>query len=86
MNRCSTCKWWGFEEVKWVNNAPEGYRKCANPKLGDYAQYIDDDKPNHNADNTRDDALISAWQEMGETITGPNFGCVHWEEKTHHDG
>lgn len=75
--RCETCKYWGDEE--WdCYDAPPGYKTCTHDKINDYGAWIDDEKP-CTPDNQCDDALVSAWREMGAAMTGPRFGCVHHE-------
>ena len=79
--RCATCKWWGDPE--WDDSHGStlaGYKTCSNSKIGDSSPWIDDNKAS-TPDNLRNDALTSAWEEMGAPLSGPRFGCIHWETK-----
>lgn len=76
MNTCETCKWWacpsaGIEMpvtpgiLSWGKSL-DGMTTCENPKL--------DELPVHGI-VTKDDSPATGF------ITGPKFGCIHWECK-----
>jgi hypothetical protein len=62
-SRCKNCIFWG-EPVEGAN-----YRKCSSPKI--VRGYGDVDVPDDGA-NVEDD---EGWGIM----TGPDFGCIHFE-------
>jgi hypothetical protein len=73
MNTCDTCKHWGQ-----IDNAPPG-------AYGDCTALLSDSSPTDNS--PPDGAYIpEACDRYGdrlqpELITGPKFGCIHWEAK-----
>lgn len=67
MNRCKTCKHWTPEEDRFENVGT-----CYHDKLAEYT----------GRGSCAPDALIYPYDEgAGHFWTGPEFGCVHHEEK-----
>ena len=67
---CKTCRWWGN---LWPDD-PDAVECCDHPKLNileteDLNQLI---MPKDN---------LMGNGEQGMTVTGPDFGCIHWEAK-----
>jgi hypothetical protein len=67
--RCKTCKWWGVNYVAPPPEFPDTdlYRHCDHEKLS-YP-------PSDGNDGAYD---VECY---GGIDTGPEFGCIHWEEK-----
>jgi hypothetical protein len=69
MNKCKGCKWWQ-EDGFWKNKT---HKRCKQEKVSGG----EDESVSH-----LDDAYIFSTDPQGETFwTGPEFGCVHWEQK-----
>lgn len=71
---CRSCKWWRTDddgEYIFGVAGGEQHKPCEHPKVGG-GSYGDSARRGHDALNSY------------ETIsTGPDFGCIHWEEKAH---
>lgn len=63
---CKTCAHWTDEG----GLSPRGYRICACPKICEPMDY-----------DGADDSLVYEYDEGGEISTGPDFGCIHHEQK-----
>lgn len=74
MNTCKTCKWWGPSYVSEYRHTPEsGFGHCDSPKiLEGYG---------HDPKTSPQDAAIIENDEGWGWATGPDFGCIHHEEK-----
>ena len=68
---CKNCKWWGSEEIY---PAFPKFRSCSNAKFIDFWTLEDED----NEDLLGDEILMPL---DGSMTIGPNFGCIHFEEK-----
>jgi len=69
MNTCKTCKFW--TDNPWGHPVPRG--SCLSPKfLYGYNIALDKIAP--------DEVLVENDEGWG-FVTGPDFGCVHHEEK-----
>jgi len=66
---CRTCRHWKPDVVQHL--PPRVDHLCSHPKLGD----------DMDVDKSAGDALWYEWAEGGGIYTGPNFGCVHHEER-----
>jgi len=69
VNTCKTCKWWKEEEQVYSDHA---HMVC------DYVDTI------HNEGSSSFEVYAEALDDSGMEIalvTGPDFGCIHWEEK-----
>ena len=76
MKRCATCKLWGTlppEETGSQRRGQDyrGFRPCGNPALRYGFDWWKGDLP-------RDGALVEDDEGWG-LLTGPDFGCVHWQ-------
>lgn len=71
MGTCSTCRWWGHgkENIVWKDETVA--RACGCPKLIDINElgYVAVTGSGFGLD-----------YPVCDLITGPNFGCVHWEK------
>lgn len=65
MNTCDTCKHW----QRRVLGDGEVEGDCAHEKLGQFAHRFDD-----GCGKTDFEPNVH-----NKTVTGPKFGCVHWE-------
>lgn len=76
MKRCKTCKWWE-RDVEHIG--PEQCRPCNSSKIGEpyhlYKRSTDKDL----------DILSYTYDEAGYILTGPDFGCVHHEDRDPRD-
>lgn len=64
LGRCQTCRWWG---------PPAAFlRACSQPKFRVGYQFADAEVPS--------DGMRVENDEGWGFVTGPDFGCVHWEE------
>lgn len=73
LGRCKDCKWWSADDAASRSFACEPIgvmRICEHPKLGDPSTVTNDA-----------DALRYEHDEGGMIETGPEFGCIHFEEK-----
>lgn len=87
MKTCKTCKWWtGTPETGEFN--PAGFRECKCPKVTSENNDPDDLVKRNNAGDEwtaeRNDICWASAHDyyQAEIVTGPNFGCIHHEEKT----
>lgn len=70
MNTCKDCKWWECVKVHGKTRIMMVWGDCTNMKL-----------------QTAFDALtwpsdgLNASDYIQAPVTGPEFGCVHWEQK-----
>ncbi len=69
MNTCKTCRWWNGEQGVAIYS--ENGKSCDNPKLNP-AQY---------SSRPVDGAEGIAMSDDTHIETGPDFGCIHHEEK-----
>lgn len=67
-SRCKNCKHWGVGDEGWV--VPAGMNHCGHPKIDD-AQVVLDGP----------DSMVILATEHAAPMTGPEFGCVHFEPK-----
>jgi hypothetical protein len=89
--RCSTCKWWGgnphildyknglcVDECQPTDSVEIPHKTCGSPKIVDTS----DGKWDQIKALPLDAAWYSDREDYGARFrTGPDFGCVHWEEK-----
>ncbi len=72
--RCKDCKYYYENTVEFVGSKitrQEGH--CSNPIIGD---------DNGNYSGCPDNGIYATCDEQrGELIVGPNFGCIHFEQK-----
>lgn len=76
--RCSTCVHWF--RGNWSNLRGLGLDenpRCNSPKIAELARGEED----YQAQKDQDDMLVYSYYEGGTFFTGPNFGCVHHEER-----
>lgn len=69
MNTCEHCRYWDEEEVpfSWTDGSPYTFlRACKNLDL--------------KCGDKEDGAFVFA-NSAHELLTGPKYGCVHWEPK-----
>jgi hypothetical protein len=67
MERCKTCKWW--KQLDWKGKEPtHSYCECPKIFMGN-GKYM----------NAPDEAEVHGGLDLGEFITGPEFGCIHHE-------
>lgn len=73
MPRCKTCLWWNCgQENEMACSQNPNFRICDNlERLGE----------SQSVDTTRNDVLQYSYDESGCIYTGPEFGCVHYEQK-----
>ncbi len=72
MNTCDTCKWWDKDAIVtepngWHGSDETGMSECKNEKL--FAGI---------------DGITSRYDAPTDGcgfLTGPKFGCIHWEAK-----
>ena len=64
MNTCKTCKWWGWRKYDPICD------------LSDTVQFPC--KSSHMAGD--DPAGMVDAEDYGGVLTGPDFGCIHYEE------
>lgn len=69
---CRHCKWWSYADV-WREDPKRKTKPCRHPSVKRGYHYRDQDIPDDGV-NVEDD-------EGWGLVTGPLFGCVHWEEK-----
>lgn len=84
MKTCSTCKWWIKREI--TQHAISKFSVCCNPSLNQDG-YNKDAGGYSGADlipGTDNHAGPDAGDNNGGVwfSTGPDFGCIHHEEKT----
>lgn len=83
MNTCDTCQWWlkepglDVEELVKQENNPRCriFHRCMCPTIG---------VRRLNRENIeREDSALPLWVDgIGVLVTGPKFGCLHWEAKS----
>lgn len=69
MNTCDTCKWWGMEQYRHVFDGDD-FKLCGNTKVNEWK-----------GSNTDPDTVCLHKSIDTSIITGPKFGCIHWEAK-----
>ena len=67
MNTCKTCQHWDEVRPLWGRNIE--LAECLSGK------FMEGD---HDYDT---DCVIYTYEEGGSFLTGPDFGCIHYEEK-----
>jgi hypothetical protein len=72
MTTCDTCKHWGPH----VNQS-----KIANPIMGACKSPAIDHQDAMGVADNPSFAFVDCPAEPGKLVTGPKFGCVHWEGK-----
>ena len=65
MPNCKTCKWW--EEEPDGGWGGDDWRDCNHKKL--------------NGNQRGSDVCVPIGWEGANIVTGPDFGCIHWEGK-----
>jgi hypothetical protein len=87
LGTCKTCRWWNRDdhETEWVrdkqDSIPIAQRRCECPKIVDMSGSSASDLPQWR-DLTSDAAGYTDREGYGAHFrTGPDFGCIHWEEK-----
>lgn len=70
MKTCDTCKWWGTEELQFVYSNQENRRLCGHTKILNGYEHADDE-----------DATDIHKSIDSSFVTGPKFGCIHYEDK-----
>lgn len=85
MNTCKDCKWWAAKAHTWIAGGTkrevyvDDYRQCGNPKLDVRSWFRRlEDSPSVFLDGA---AFGARDGRGGYFITGPDFGCIHWEQK-----
>ena len=67
LNTCKDCKWWDGLPT-------DSYNDCSHDKIYHYCPDYMERLP--------DALMVYYLEDKGGSIqTGPDFGCVHWEEK-----
>lgn len=67
LGTCKTCRWWGL----LGSHTDLPMKACSAPHLTDADDICD--HPTH--------AMIDAEEGSGKLVTGPDFGCIHHEER-----
>lgn len=81
MNRCKTCKWW---LRSYALNGFEGFYDDFHPHgaFCNHAKWVEGDNFGKNKENAyADDSMTYPSHEGLWFWTGPDFGCVHHEER-----
>ncbi len=65
--KCKTCKFWG-----WPEDSKDKYNQCLCDKLT-YMSDVGEFPPI--------DGLATYHEWDDRVFTGPEFGCIHWEER-----
>ena len=75
MSTCKTCAWWGEGRGPWWKPEMERRdRDCACPKFIILQDPGDPEATDH--------LILWDWEgQASELCTGPDFGCVHHEER-----
>lgn len=68
IGRCKACK----------HRGEDGF--CENPKVTEQDSYAHPPIDPEDSPQTAD-MLVYQYSEGGKQYVGPEFGCVHWEEK-----
>ncbi len=81
MNRCKTCKWWKCDTSKMEltynpNDAPDSRWQDRTPTR---AIPIQHECGNEHV-SSRDPSGMVDSEDYGGVFTGPDFGCIHYEE------
>ena len=84
MSTCKTCKWWNETDSR-TETGPASvdyesvailHKPCVCPKI------VDTSNENHHYAQPMDAACVSDFEGYkAELRTGPDFGCIHHEEK-----
>lgn len=88
MNTCKTCRWWRDVESESIY---ENVKVCTCPKV-EFARttYRDYDVTTPPVATANDDGHVLSGDEVAvfdgsgyfaALMPGPDFGCIHWEEK-----
>lgn len=85
MNTCKTCKWWTAPNERQQHSI-SSFRECENPLLNQYG-FAENAGGFSGADTipgTSNQACPGAGDPNGGVwfSTGPDFGCIHHEEKS----
>ena len=64
--RCRSCSFW--KSPSETSRAPEGFGDCSCPKY----------KMGYRVDEADSDGVVVEGDEGWGFVTGPEFGCVHW--------
>lgn len=82
---CKDCKWWDGDVDCIPDGTIEHFKRCRNRHFVYWGSPIDPENPAQLNDclysGTVDEFDGYTTQSSGEVITGPDFGCTHWEEK-----
>lgn len=72
MMNCKNCKYFELQEN------PYGYGWCSNIKI------VDDLATTEKKDTSmpKDGIYSTCDEQRGELMIGPNFGCIHFKDKT----
>ena len=70
MNTCKTCRWWGYKKDGVILEYDAVAKACGNQEI------VDIEETGYGSVTGSGFGLD---YPVCDLITGPDFGCVHWE-------